>query len=67
MGGSWVLMESSPLQAPALSTHGNSTNICPIRTLVRHQMIYSLGSSSAVRQILLFGSRCYPTVVFAFS
>ena len=47
------------------STHANSTNICPIRSLVRSQTNFSMSSISLTCPILIWRSRAYSAAVFA--
>jgi len=55
-----------PQLTPPLSTHANSTNICPIRTLVRHEMVSSLSSTRFKRSILILSSRSYAAAIYAY-
>jgi len=46
------------------STHANSTNICPIKKVVRCQISYSMGFDSDRCPIVIWRSRYYAAAVF---
>lgn len=63
MGGSWGVSRGGIPTTPTC-THANSTNICPIKTVVRCQISYSIGFNSARCLILIWRSGYYTATVF---